>query len=91
MTASSLHHIPEYKKKLAGLVIGGHVSVSAITQRIIDDSNIPYIRMVETSSEIFYQLREHVSKIGPEDREKIDLINSIAERYIDFDAIDAMI
>jgi hypothetical protein len=36
-------------------------------------------------------LREHVSKIGPEDLEKINLINSIAERYIDFDAIDAKI
>jgi BioD-like phosphotransacetylase family protein len=91
VTASSLHHIPEYKQKLAGLVIGGHVPVSAITQRIIDDSKIPYIRMEETSSEIFYQLREHVSKIGPEDLEKIELINSIAERYIDFAAIDAMI
>ena len=91
VTASSLHHIPEYKKKLAGLVIGGHAPVSDITQRIIDDSNIPYVRMKETSSEIFYQLREHVSKIGPEDLEKIDLINSIAERHIDFDAIDAMI
>ena len=91
VTASSLHHIPEFKKKLAGLVIGGHVPVSAITQRIIDDSNIPYIRMEVTTSEIFHQLREHVSKIGPEDLEKIELINSIAERYIDFDAIDAMI
>ena len=91
VTVSSLHHIPEYKKKLAGLVIGGHAPVSDITQRIIDDSNIPYIRIEETSSEIFYQLREHVSKIGPEDREKIELINSIAERYIDFDAIDAML
>ncbi|MEI6704099.1 MAG: cobyrinic acid a,c-diamide synthase, partial [Deltaproteobacteria bacterium] len=63
--------------------------VSSITQRIIDDSSIPYIRIEETSSDIFYRLREHVSKIGPEDIEKIDLINSIAERYIDFDAIDA--
>lgn len=91
VTASSLHHIPEYKKKLAGMVIGGHAPVSAITQRIIDDSNIPYIRMEETSSEIFYQLRDHVSKIGPEDREKIELINLIAERHFDFDSIDAMI
>lgn len=91
VTASSLHHIPEYKKKLSGLVIGGHAPVSDITQRIIDDSNIPYIRIEETSSEVFYQLREHVSKIGPEDREKIELINSIAERHIDFEAIDAMI
>lgn len=91
VTASALHHIPEYKARLAGLIIAGHVPVSNITQRILDDSNIPYIRIKETSSEIFYQLREHVSKIGPEDSEKIDLINSIAERYIDFAAIDAMI
>jgi BioD-like phosphotransacetylase family protein len=89
VTASSLHHMPEFKKRLAGLIIAGHVPVADITQRIIDDSNIPYIRIEATSSEIFYQLREHVSKIGPEDTEKIDLINSIAERYIDFDTIDA--
>jgi BioD-like phosphotransacetylase family protein len=91
VTASSLHHIPEYKARLAGLIIAGHVPVSNITQRILDDSRIPYIRLEETSSEAFYQLREHVSKIGPEDHEKINLINSIAEQYIDFDAIDAMI
>jgi BioD-like phosphotransacetylase family protein len=91
VTASALHHIPEYKVRLAGLIIAGHVPVSNITQRILDDSKIPYIRIKETSSEIFYRLREHVSKIGPEDLEKINLINSIAERYIDFDAIDAII
>ena len=91
VTASSLHHIPDFKARLVGLIIAGHVPVSGITQRILDDSNIPYIRIKETSSEIFYRLREHVSKIGPEDLEKINLINSIAERYIDFAAIDAMI
>lgn len=89
VTASSLHNIPEFKNRLAGLVIGGHAPISDITQRIIDDSGIPYIRIEETSSEVFYRLREHVSKIGPEDLEKIALINSTAERYIDFEAIDA--
>jgi len=89
VTASSLHNIPEFKKRLAGLVIGGHAPISDITQRIIDDSGIPYMRIEETSSEVFYRLREHVSKIGPEDSEKIALINSTAERYIDFAAIDA--
>jgi BioD-like phosphotransacetylase family protein len=91
VTASALHHIPEYKARLTGLIIAGHVPVSNITQKILDDSKIPYIRIEETSSEIFYRLREHVSKIGPEDLEKINLINSIAERYIDFNAIDARI
>jgi len=91
VTASSLHHIPEYKEKIAGMIIGGHVPVSNITQRIIDDSSIPYIRIEETSSEVFLQLREHVSKIGADDLQKIALINSIAEDFIDFDAIDAML
>ncbi len=91
VTASSLHHIPEFKRKIAGLLIAGHVPVSEITQRIIDDSRIPYIRIEETSSEVFYRLREHVSKIGPDDKEKIELINSTAERFIDFEAIDALL
>jgi hypothetical protein len=36
-------------------------------------------------------LREHVSKIGPDDHEKIELINSMAEQFIDFETIDAML
>ncbi len=91
VTASSLYQIPEYRHKLAGLIIAGHAPISNITQRILDDSNIPYIRIVETTAEVFYRLREHVSKIGPEDTEKIQLINSMAEKYISFDAIDQML
>jgi len=91
VTASSLHHIPEYRKRIAGLVIGGHTPVSSITQRIIDDSRIPYIRIEETSSEVFLRLREHVSKIGADDIEKISHINSIAECFIDFNLIESML
>lgn len=91
VTASSLHQIPAFKQKLAGLIISGHAPMSRITQQILEDSRIPYIRIEETSSEVFHLLREHVSKIGPEDHEKIELINSIAERYIDFAAIDAVL
>lgn len=89
VTASALHKIPEFRQRLAGLIVAGHAPVSTITQRILDDSNIPYMRIAETTSEVYYRLREHVSKIGPEDAEKIELINSTAEKYINFDAIDA--
>jgi len=91
VTASSLHHIPDFKKRLTGLIISGHAPMSNITQQILEDSRIPYIRIEETSSVVFSLLREHVSKIGPEDAEKIELVNSMAEQYIDFDAIDAML
>lgn len=89
VTASSLHHIPDFKKRLTGLIISGHAPMSNITQQILEDSRIPYIRIEETSSVVFSLLREHVSKIGPDDAEKIELVNSMAEQFIDFDAIDA--
>lgn len=91
VTASSLHHIDEFRQRLAGLIIAGHAPISTITQRILDDSNIPYMRVHQTTSEVYSRLREHVSKIGPDDTEKIELVNSIAEKYIDFEAIDAML
>jgi BioD-like phosphotransacetylase family protein len=91
VTASSLHHIPDFKRRLAGLIVSGHAPMSRITQQILEDSKIPYIRIEETSSDVFSLLREHVSKIGPDDAEKIALINSMAEQFIDFDAIDAML
>ncbi|MDY0384280.1 AAA family ATPase [Trichlorobacter sp.] len=91
VTASSLHHIPEFRARLAGLIVAGHAPMSNITERILVDSNIPYMRIAETTSEVYYRLREHVSKIGPDDTEKIELINATAEKYINFDAIDAML
>lgn len=89
VTASSLHHIPDFKQRLAGLVICGHSPMSKITRQILEDSNIPYIRVEANSADILYRLRDHVSKIGPEDQEKIDLIRSNAESCIDFEAIDS--
>lgn len=89
VTASALHNIANFKPKLAGLIVSGHAPISSITKQILDESGIPYIRIEETSSLVFSRLREHVSKIGPDDLEKIELIDSMAEQFIDFDEIDA--
>ncbi|HEY6872462.1 MAG TPA: AAA family ATPase [Geobacteraceae bacterium] len=91
VTLSSLYHIPAYRKKIAGLVIPGQTPVSAITQQILDDSGIPYIRIMEPTAEVFPAITGHISKISAEDDEKIDLIRSSAERVIDFEAIDRLL
>jgi len=90
VTASSLYNIPAYHKKIVGLVIPGHTPISAITQSIIDESGIPYIRIHQTTAEIYAALMDHVSKITAEDTEKLDLLRSSAETFIDFDEIDAL-
>lgn len=91
VTLSSLYNIPAYQRQIAGLVIPGHAPVSAITQRIITDSGIPYIRVMATTVEVFTALTAHISKITAEDTEKISLVTSEAEQVIDFDAIESIL
>ena len=91
VTLSSLYNIPAFQDKIAGIVIPGHAPVSAITQRIIDDSCIPYIRIEKTTAEVYNALTDHISKISHEDTEKISLVTSQAEQVIDFESIKAIL
>ena len=91
VTASSLYHIPAYREKLAGLVIPGYAPISAISQKILDESRIPYIRVNQRTADTFTRLTDHVSKISAEDEEKLSLITSLAESVFDFDAIEALL
>ena len=90
VTASSLYNIPSYRDKIAGLVIPGHSPVSAITQSILDESGIPYIRIHKSTAEVYSALLDHVSKITAEDTEKLDLLHSLAESSINFAEIDGL-
>ena len=91
VTLSSLYHIPSFWDNIVGMVIAGHVPISEITQQILDDSNIPYIRVHETTAEVFNTLMGDVAKITVEDQEKINWIKANAENEIDFEAIDALL
>lgn len=90
VTLSSLYHIPAYKEKIAGLVIAGYVAVSEITQQILHDSHIPFIRVEDTTANVFTALSEDVAKITYEDQEKLNWITSNAD-LMDFEAIDALL
>ena len=90
VTASSLYNIQTYRDNIAGLVIPGHSPVSAITQSILDESGIPYLRIHKSTAEVYSALLDHVSKITAEDHEKLDLLHSSAETYINFEEIDAL-
>lgn len=91
VTLSSLYNIPSYREKIAGIVIPGHAPLSPITQKIVEDSGIPFIRIEQTTAEVFTALNFHVSKIAAEDTEKISLITSQAEQVIDFSAIEELL
>lgn len=91
VTISHLSQLPEYQDKIAGIIIPGVGEVSYITQRIIDSSGIPYMRAGRTSSSVFEKIRDDVSKLTAEDTEKISLITDLAEKRLDFDAIDALL
>ncbi len=88
VTLANLYKLPEYSDKLAGIIIPGVGPISAITQRIIENSGIPYMRAGRTSTTVFEIVKEDVSKVVAEDTEKINLIKELAEQRLDFDEID---
>lgn len=91
VTLANLYQMPEYRSLISGLIIPGVSPVSTITQRIIDRSNIPYLLTTEHSTAQLYRIiTEDVSKITAQDSHKLDLIRSLANERLDFDAIDAL-
>jgi BioD-like phosphotransacetylase family protein len=88
---ASLYHIPEYREKLVGIVIPGLSPVAGIVQEVLDDSELPFMRIEQTTADIFRRITEDVSKITSEDHEKINLVQKLAEEQIDFDFIDTQL
>jgi hypothetical protein len=88
---ASLYHIPEYRAKLVGIVIPGLSPVAGIVQEVLDNSDLPFMRIVKSTAEIFRTITEDVSKITAEDHEKISLVQKLAEEQIDFAFIDAQL
>lgn len=91
VTLANLYQIPEYRSKIAGLVIPGIIPIGRITQQILDRSNIPYLRTQSyTTAELHQTIAEDVSKLTPEDAEKLALVRQLAELRFDFDTLDRL-
>ena len=89
VTLANLYQMPEYRHRIAGLIIPGIYPLSTITQRIIDRSRIPYLRTrIHTTAELYRIINEDVSKITAKDTEKLELVRTLAERSIDFAELD---
>jgi hypothetical protein len=71
VTLANLYKLLAYHSRIVGLLIPGAAPVSAITQMILDRSNIHYMRAEEhTTAEMHRMVTEDVSKITAIDHEK---------------------
>jgi hypothetical protein len=90
VTLAHLYQMPKYHPLIVGLVISGSLPINEITQEILDKSEIPYLRAEKSiSADLYQRINSDISKIVAEDREKLDLIFSLAESTLDFDALDS--
>lgn len=87
---ATLYHLPEFKTRIAGLVITGVAPLADIVQRVLDDAQIPYMRSTDTTAEIYTAIKEDVAKISADDLEKIALVQRLAENELCFEEIDAL-
>jgi BioD-like phosphotransacetylase family protein len=86
---ASLYHIAEYREKLSGVLISGANPVARLTQQVLDDSDLPFMRTERLTSSVFQTVTRDVSKITAEDIEKINMVKKLAEQDLDFDLIDS--
>lgn len=91
VTLANIYNIPEYHHLLVGLVIPGVAQISAITQKILDRSEIPYMRTNRTTVDVFNTINDDVSKLNARDTQKIDLVMELADKRFNFNAIDALL
>jgi BioD-like phosphotransacetylase family protein len=87
---ATLYHLPEYKTKIAGLIVTGMSPVADIVKRVLDDAEIPYMRTTETSAHVYTTIQEDVAKIRADDLQKIGLVQRLAETELDFETIDSL-
>jgi len=91
VTLSSLYNdVPDFREKIVGLLITGISPISRISQQILDNCNIPYMRTMETTKNTFMTVTENVAKIHAEDKEKIQHIQSTVERTKMFMQVDPL-
>ncbi len=91
VTLANIYNIPEYRHLLVGLAIPGTANISAITQKILDNSGIPYMRINRTTAFVFNTINDDVSKLNARDTQKIDLVMELADKRFNFNAIDALL
>lgn len=90
VTLSTLYSLPEYHAKIAGMVITGVTPISRITQQILANSGIPWMRTNKRTDKVFLEIHESVSKLTAADAEKIALIQQLSMKRFDFDTIDRL-
>ena len=87
---ASLHQIPEYREKIAGIVISGLAPVSGVTRQILDGSGVPCLRVRRTTAEAFAAITGDIAKISAEDHVKIGLVQALSEMEMNFATVESL-
>lgn len=66
-------------------------AISKITRQILDNSGIPWLRTSRRTDNVFLAIHENVSKLTPEEKEKIALMQQLSMKRFDFDTIDQLL
>ena len=90
VTLANLYNLPDYHSRIVGLVIPGISAIATVTQKILDDSGIPYLRVPRSTTDAFLTIHDDVSKLTAEDSEKIAKVWELAPKRFDLDDLDRL-
>lgn len=90
VTLANLYNLPEFHPLIVGVVIPGISPISTVTQKILEDSGLPCLRVSKSTADTFLAIHADVSKLTAEDVEKIAMIRQLGPKRFDFDEIERL-
>lgn len=73
--------------KVAGLLLTGGLTPDLSIVNLLCQVDVPVLLSEQDTATAAYRVRELVAKIGPADRDKVDLAGKLIQQHVDLDAI----
>lgn len=83
--------MPEFKKKIAGIILSGEPPINDVARDILKSSKVPYFKSKLTSMECISLIKNFQTKLDAKDTSKIEFVKELADRQLDMGAIESLL
>jgi BioD-like phosphotransacetylase family protein len=90
ISMASMYRLPEFSKKIAGIILSGEPPVNDLARDILNSSGVPHFKTRLTSMECIERIRDYQSKLDFRDVQKIELLKELASEQLDIEALKAL-
>jgi BioD-like phosphotransacetylase family protein len=90
ISMASMYRLPEFREKIAGIILSGEPPVNDLAKNILKSSGVPYFKTQMTSMDCIKKIRDYQSKLNAKDESKIAFLKELADQQLDVKEVKAL-